>query len=136
MKNMHMKTISNLCMTFFLIVGAISGIGAQGWTLLGSSKVHGAGVDHDEIIVTAARGDFSAIKLLVQNEGVEFERVVVHFANGTQTEMAIRDFIPAGGETRVLDLPGRDRIIRKVDFFYKSNPATKLKGKVVLYGRR
>jgi len=108
---------------------------AQAWVNLGAAKVHGH-LDHDEIWVTATQGDFSAIKLFVENEGIQFERVVVHFGNGGKEEMVIRDFIPAGGETRVLDLPGRDRVIRKVDFFYKSNAATKAKSKVVLFGRR
>ena len=131
-----MKNRLAFSMLIFILTGMYATLFAQGWTLLGSAKVHGVGVDHDEIMVTALRGDFSAIKLFVENEGIEFERVVVHFANGSQTELIIRDFIPAGGETRVLDLPGRDRIIRKVDFYYKGNPATKRKGKVMLYGRR
>jgi hypothetical protein len=118
-----------------MICLSYSSVVAQSWTVLGSAKVSGH-VDHDEIWVTASRGDFKAIKLFVENEGIEFDHVVVHFANGGQDEMEIRDFIPAGGETRVLDLKGGDRIIRKVDFYYKSNANTKRKGKVVLYGRR
>lgn len=118
-----------------LLMCAGSSASAQAWNYLGSSKVHGAGVDHDEILVTGMQGDFSAIKLFVENEGVEFERVVVHFGNGGQQELNLRDFIPTGGETRVLDLTGRDRVIHSVDFFYKSNPMTKRKGKVKLYGR-
>jgi len=124
--------------TSFVVLLTVSGsvtMSAQGWSQLGSAKVHGHN-DHDEIWVTGLQGDFSAVKLLVQNEGIQFERVVVHFANGGQEEMIIRDFIPAGGETRVLDLRGRDRVIRKVDFYYKSNAMTKRKGKVVLWGRR
>ena len=131
-----MKNRIALIISILLIAGTINTLSAQAWIFLGSAKVHGAGVDHDEIVVTAIRGEFSAIKLFVENEGIEFEHVVVHFANGGQTELNIRDFIPAGGETRVLDLPGRDRIIRKVDFYYKSNPLTKTKGKVKLFGRR
>jgi hypothetical protein len=105
------------------------------WTHLGSAKVHGH-ADHDEIVVTALEGDFSAIRLAVENEGIHFEKVVVHFGNGKKQELAIRDFIPAGGETRALDLPGRDRVINKVTLYYKGNAATERKGKVVLYGRR
>jgi len=131
-----MKNVLTLSISIFMLAGMFTSLSAQAWTLLGSAKVHGGGVDHDEILVTAMRGDFSAIKLFVEHEGIEFERVVVHFANGDQSEMIIRDFIPAGGETRILDLPGRDRIIREVDFYYKSNPMTKRKGKVMLYGRR
>ena len=108
---------------------------AQVWTNIGSAKVHGHN-DYDEITVTAARGDFSAIKLFVENEGIHFERVVVHYGNGGKDELELRDFIAAGGESRVLDLRGKDRVIRKVSLHYKSNPGTARKAKVTLYGRR
>jgi hypothetical protein len=117
----------------FLLTGLQSN--AQVWTNLGSAKVHGHN-DYDEIMVTAARGDFSAIKLFVENEGIHFERVVVHYGNGSKDEMELRDFIPAGGESRVLDLRGKDRVIRKVSLHYKSNQATARKAKVIVYGRR
>lgn len=129
------NTIITLAAFLGFAFSIVTPIAGQGWTQLGTSKVHGH-VDHDEIMVTGMRGDFSAIKLFVENEGIQFEKVVVHFANGGKEEMIIRDFIPAGGETRVLDLPGRDRVIRRVTFYYKSNAMTKKKGKVVLYGRR
>jgi len=130
-----MKNIISV-LALVLIATITSSVSAQGWTFLGSAKVHGADVDHDEILVTGMQGDFSAIKLFVENEGIHFERVVVHFGNGGQQELFIRDFIPAGGETRVLDLTGRDRVIRTVDFYYTSNPVTKRKAKVKLFGRR
>jgi|SRR5688572_11268774 len=131
-----MKTrISTFLACCFFSVLASTGLIAQGWTQIGSAKVHGH-LDHDEIMVTALEGDFSAIKLFVENEGIHFERVVVHFGNGGQQEIPVRSFIKAGGETRVFDLPGNDRVIRKVDLFYKSRAATKRKAKVVLYGRR
>ena len=107
----------------------------QVWTNIGSAKVHGHN-DYDEITVTAARGDFSAIKLFVENEGIHFERVVVHYGNGGKDELELRDFIHAGGESRVLDLRGKDRVIRKVSLHYKSNAGTARKAKVILYGRR
>ncbi|HZV70351.1 MAG TPA: hypothetical protein VFG10_12435 [Saprospiraceae bacterium] len=130
-----MKNIFSI-LSMVLLGSVATSISAQGWTFLGSAKVHGVGVDHDEILVTGMQGDFSAIKLFVENEGIEFERVVVHFGNGGQQELIIRDFIPAGGETRVLDLTGHDRVIRTVDFYYKSNRVTKRKAKVKLFGRR
>ena len=105
------------------------------WVELGSAKVDGR-VDHDEIWVTALRGDFTAIKLTVVDEGVEFDHVIVHYGNGRNEEVEVREFIKAGGETRVIDLTGDDRVIRKVDFYFKSNPETKRKGKVILYGRQ
>ena len=108
---------------------------AQAWVNLGSCKVHGSR-DYDEIIVTGSRGDFKAIKLFVENEGIDFDRVAVHYVNGQVDRVEIKNFIPAGGETRVIDLAGGDRVIKKVVFYYKSNPGTLRKGKVVLFGRR
>jgi hypothetical protein len=84
----------------------------------------------------AMEGDFKAVKLFVENEGIQFNRVVLHFANGGKQELNIRRFIPAGGETKVLDLNGDDRVITKVDFYYQSNAATDTKAKVILYGKR
>ena len=70
------------------------------WVLLGQRLVNDA-ADHDLIVVTAARGDFTKIKLVVQRAAVDFHKVVVHFGNGTDQEIALRNTIPAGGESRV-----------------------------------
>lgn len=118
-----------------MLVTGISAFAQPGWKELGSAKVNGH-ADHDVIMVTGMEGDFKAVKLFVENEGIEFNRVILHFANGGKQELNIRKFIPAGGETKVLDLKGNDRVITKVDFYYKSNAATFSKGKVILYGKR
>jgi hypothetical protein len=130
MKNFLIRQAAMLAMLFFSVTAM-----AGQWTLLGSSKVHGHR-DYDEIIVTGSRGDYRAIKLFVQNEGIDFDRVVVHYGNGTVDKIEIKNFIPAGGETRVIDLAGGDRVIQKVVFYYKSNAMTSRKGKVLLYGKR
>ena len=130
MKNFLIRQAAILAMIFF----SITAVSAQ-WTLLGSCKVHGHR-DYDEIVVTGSRGDYRAIKLFVQNEGIDFDRVAVHYGNGGVDKLEIKNFIPAGGETRVLDLAGGDRVIRKVVFYYKSNAMTSKKGKVLLYGKR
>jgi hypothetical protein len=131
MKNQFTRLLFTTC----VVVMSFTTLSGQAWTLLGSSKVHGH-KDYDEISVTASRGDFKAIKLFVENEGINFDRVVVHYKNGNSERMVINNFIPAGGETRVMDLAGGDRVIHKVTFYYKSNAMTSTKGKVVLYGRR
>ena len=129
-----MKSIVFFFLGFLFLTNATS-VAAQGWAVLGSAKVNGK-VDHDEIWVTGYEGNFKAVKLAVENEGIQFNKVVLHFGNGGKEELNIRKFIPAGGETRVLDLKGDDRVIKKVDFFYESNAATSTKAKVVLYGKR
>src|SRR5947208_3059924 len=91
---------------------------AQGrWEFLGEAHVDGA-VDHDRIVVTAAKGEYRAIQIRVQKGAIEFDRVRVHFGNGTHEDLSIRSRIPAGGQTRVIDLPGDRRIIESVEFWY------------------
>ena len=105
------------------------------WVLLGTRAVNDR-VDHDVIPVTAARGDWQAIKIAVQRASVDFYRVVVHFGNGTQQEVQMRNTIPAGGETRAIDLTGPDRVINRVEFWYDANTIRGRRAVVRLFGRR
>lgn len=105
------------------------------WILLGTRTVNDR-VDHDAIAVTGARGDWQAIKITVQRASVDFYRVVVHFGNGTQQDVQLRNTIPAGGETRAIDLTGPDRVINRVEFWYDANTIRGRRAVVRLYGRR
>ena len=109
-------------------------VAGQNWKLLGSRTVTDR-VDHDTIAVTGARGDFHGVKITVQRSAVRFIRVVVHFGNGGQQELEMRDLIPAGGETRVIDLRGNDRVIRSVDFWYEAKSVGRKGAIVRLFGR-
>lgn len=109
---------------------------AQGdWVLLGQRTVTDR-ADHDVIGVTAARGDFRSIKLTVQRASVDFHRVVVHFGNGTRQDVELRNTIPAGGESRAIDLAGADRVINRVEFWYDANTFRGRRAVVRLFGRR
>jgi hypothetical protein len=105
------------------------------WVLLGERTVSDR-MDHDTVVVTGARGDFSAVKIAVKRHAVQFHRVVVHFANGTSQELELREVIPARGESRVLDLTGTDRVIRSIDFWYDAQTFKGKKALVRIFGRR
>lgn len=90
------------------------------WTVLGTRTVTDRG-DHDTITVTSARGTFDAVRFEVRRHAVDFHRVVIHFANGGDQNVELRDTIRAGGESRVIDIDGRDRVIRSIDFWYDAN---------------
>jgi hypothetical protein len=106
---------------------------AAGWRYLGSRTVTD-GQDHDTIAVTGTRGDFHRIRLAVRHAGVDFHRVVVHYGNGADEELEIRDTIPAGGSTRAIDLRGGDRVIQSVSFWYDAKTRGGRKAVVSLYG--
>lgn len=121
-----------------LVVGcagrAAPGVG-DGWVLLGQRQVSDR-VDHDRIVVSAARTDFTRIKLTVRRASVDFHRVVVHFANGGDQEIQLRSTIRAGGETRAIDLRGGDRVIRSVEFWYDANTIRGRTATVQAYAHR
>ncbi|MCB1045056.1 MAG: hypothetical protein KDC35_19090 [Acidobacteria bacterium] len=108
---------------------------AGDWEKLGARtvKMH---AEFDTITVGAHDGTFDKIKIKVRKNGIQFLDVKVHFANGSVQDVALKDFIAAGSESRVIDLVGDDRTIKKVVFKYKSNKKN-LKGKAIveLWGR-
>lgn len=102
------------------------------WQYLGQSNVDGAR-DHDNIQVNS-REAFRAIQLRVQGGEIEFQRVVVHFENGADTKVEIRDRIRAGGQTRAIDLPGDNRRIESVEVWYGRENWGRRRPNLRLYG--
>jgi hypothetical protein len=109
---------------------------AQGngrWVYLGEANVDG-NADHDRIKIGRDDGRFRAIQIHVERAPIEFQRVVVHYGNGVDEEIAIRNRIRPGGKTRVIDLRGRDRVIDSVEFWYARARYDSAKPKLRLYG--
>src|SRR5262245_12356498 len=105
------------------------------WVLLGQTTVDGQR-DRDTIAIGRSEGRFRSIQLRVAGAPVEFQRVVVRFANGTSEEVEVRDYIPAGGQTRAIDLRGDERVISSVEFLYsKARWRHGARPRVALYGR-
>ena len=118
----------------FVLALSVSSDARERWAYLGSAHVDGR-VDHDSIHVGGGDGRFRAIQLRVSGGAIEFQRVVVHFGNGTQEELIIRDRIPSGGVTRPIDLPGERRVIESVELWYSKAP-WEHRPKVSLFGIR
>ena len=108
--------------------------GRERWEYLGQSNVDRVR-DHD-IIRVNARGAFRAIQLRVQGAEIEFQRVVVRFENGADSEVEVRDRIRAGGQTRAIDLPGDNRRINSVEVWYGKGNWGRRRPQLRLYGRR
>lgn len=103
------------------------------WQQLGFTVVDFK-VDRDFIVVTGA-DHFRKLKFKVLDNAVNMVNMHVVYENGGIDNIDLRFLIPAGGESRVIDLKGNSRRIRKVEFWYKSQrPGFRGKAKIWLWG--
>lgn len=126
-----MKKVLKL-LSIVALMGCISSFGLEGkkgdliknnqtfkWEKLGSRKVN-MGADHDEILVTVYKGYFTKIKFKVLDAPILLRNVKVIFGNGDSRSVKVNKKFTAGMESRVFDLPGNKRIIRKIVMNYTS----------------
>ena len=105
------------------------------WEVLGTLAVSDAR-DHDVLAVTARKGTFRSLKLEVLDRAVQFRSMKLHFANGETQDVELRDVIPAGGESRVIDVEGAgDRVIRTIELRYDAQSLGGKRARVRVYGK-
>ena len=130
---MTKRTFARLGVVLLIALTVVQGKGR--WEYLGEANVDGM-VDHDMIHVGRHEGTFRAIQIKVEKGPIEFQRVIVHYGNGAGSPIELRHRIPAGGQTRVIDLPGDRRVITGVEFFYSKGNWASRKPKVRLFGMK
>ncbi len=106
----------------------------QSWQFIGDRKVNFL-IDRDVIHVTG-NDNYRQIKLKVTNGPVHILDMDIYFENGDKFDVAIRSRIPQGGESRVIDLPGGSRSIKKIEFWYETKGFKKGRARVAVWGRR
>jgi hypothetical protein len=111
---------------------------AQGreWVLLGTRSVSLL-QDRDIVPVTFLQGSFSRLLLRVRDNAIFMNDVIVTFTNGETAYLAVRFLIPAGGQTRAIDLPGLfPRFVRTVELRYRTVPNFNGRAIVEVWGLR
>lgn len=104
------------------------------WVVLGKRVVN-MKADHDEIPVTIVKGTFKKIKFKVLHAPIYVNNFRVIYGNGTSENFVIKRKFQAGHESRVIDLIGNNRIIKKININYKTVPKGKGKAEVVVFGK-
>src|SRR5580704_10568464 len=102
----------------------------QFWDFLGSVQVDGS-QDHGRIQIARHDRVFRAIQLRVSGEAIFFDRLVVHFGDGTSQESVVSGRV-LGGSNYVIELPG-ERTLESVELRYFKEPWGQAP-KVSLYG--
>jgi hypothetical protein len=92
----------------------------QFWDFLGHTQIDGR-QDHGRIQITRRDGPFRAIQLRVSGEALFFDRLAIHFEDGSSQELVISDRILPGGNNYVIDLRG-ERSLESVELWYFKEP--------------
>jgi hypothetical protein len=111
--------------------------GAPGsWRLIGTTQANFA-ADHDAIIVQGPFDNFRRIKFKVTGAALNLMRMVVTYDNGMPDKIDVRQNIPQGGESRIIDLKGAGkRSIRKIEFWYDTKGILKGRADVTVVGMK
>ena len=105
----------------------------QFWDFLGYTQVDSS-QDHGRIQITRRDGHFRTIQLRVSGEAIFFDRLVVHFDDGTSQELMVSDRISPGGRNYVIELLG-ERSLESIELWYYKEPLGH-NPRVILYGVR
>ena len=119
----------------FLALAFSTSLFARGlfWDFLGYTQVD-SGQDHGRIQITRRGVHFRTIQLRVSGEAIFFDRLVVHFYDGTSQELMVSDRISPGGRNYVINLFG-ERSLESVELWYYKEPRGH-NPRVSLYGVR
>ncbi len=93
-------------------------------------------VDKDAIVVIG-NDHFKAIKLKVTDAPIHMYDLEVYYESGDKQDVQVRQNLMKGEETRVIDLNGGTRALKKVVFVYKTVPNMKdERAQIELYGMK
>lgn len=134
-----LKQLNTLLLGLFLVVGFTAYAGnpskiAKEWERLGTKKVNYK-LDRDVIHVGAKDGRFTKLKIAVTKGNLNMHKMVVHYGNGTKDEIELRHNFGRRSSSRVIDLNGNKRFIKKITFVYDTKNASRRKAKIHVFGR-
>ena len=105
------------------------------WVRLGTKKVDYR-VDRDMIHVGVRDGSFKKLKLVVTRGSLNMHKMVVLYGNGSKDEINLRHNFSRTSTSRVIDLKGNKRVIKKIMFIYDTKNFSNSKARIHVFGRR
>ncbi|MFT5823939.1 MAG: hypothetical protein ACI8ZM_005205 [Crocinitomix sp.] len=137
-----MKALKILGLTFALVFStvAMSNVVAKDaaapgdWEKLGIKKVD-LKADHDVLVVSFHEGFYSKVKFVIRKAPLHLKNINIVFGNGENKNIVFNKRFNAGTSTRIIDLPGNKRIIKKIKLNYKTIPSGTGRAIFVAWGK-
>lgn len=106
-----------------------------GWHKIGETKVDFT-KDHDEVAVMGA-DKFASMKFKVTDAPIDIISAEIFYESGDNQKVNLGYAIKSPGESKVIDLNGGERAIKKIVFNYKTIPNYKdKKAHVEIWGNK
>ena len=96
---------------------------SKGWHKIGETTVNFV-KEREEILVTGS-DRFASIKFKVIDAPIQLTDMEVYFDSGDKQVIKVNTTIKAPGESRVIDIKGGERDLKKIVFIYKTLPNRK-----------
>lgn len=96
---------------------ASTGTGGK-WWYIGSAE---AKADRTEIPLESKQTQFRKLRLKVRDAALTLNKVVVTYDSGEPETIELQDKLSKGDETKVIELAGGDRKIKKIEAWYGRN---------------
>ncbi len=112
-----------------------AGTSSAEWKFIGDKNVR-FGVDRDVIHCGNVNDDFRQIKLKVTDGPLKVYDMKIYFDNDEVQDVSIRNQIRKGGESRLIDLTGGLRHLKKIEFWYETKGFARGRSRVAVWGRK
>src|SRR5215831_15423139 len=124
------------CIHLFTQNIAVTQSGAPGtWQNLGTADISFA-IDHGSFVITGT-SEFRALKFKAADGSITILHMNFVYAKGHPDKFNVNYYIPAEGESRIIEIKGGARKLARVDFWYESEKQDSGKiAKVSLWGMK
>ena len=127
-------TIFRLAALALCLLAAGNGRGATVWEHLGAREFDLKG-DYERIEVARSEGRFNELQIRVKGAPIEITRMVVTFGNDEKFTVTLHHRFAEGSGSRMIDLTGDRRPIKRIELVYHSINRREGKGRVEVYAR-
>jgi hypothetical protein len=104
------------------------------WNFIGD-KIAAYGTDRDVLWVTG-NDLYRQIKIKVTGAPLHIIDMDVYFENGEKMNVGLKNRFRQGQESRIIDFPGGERRIKKIEFLYSTVGVVRGKARVAIWGNR
>ena len=105
------------------------------WVKLGERTVNYT-ADHSEIVFDNLNVNAAALRVKVKKGAINLHRCVIYFQDNQTHEVDVLNSIPAGNESKIIELPTPAKAILKLVFTYDTKNRATQKAEVEVWGRQ